>query len=688
MKRINVGKFSASVLRTTLIYTFLSGLWIFISDRLLNTLISEKDLLTEWQTYKEWIFVALTAVGLFTLLSARRRAEEASHQSETRLHSALDSMLEGCQIIGFDWRYIYVNDAAAAQGKQTKEMLAGRTMMEIYPGIENTELFAVLKQCMDQRIPHKMENKFDYPDGTSGWFELSIQPVPEGLFVLSMDVTEHRKAERALRHSEQKFSTLFEKAASAVSLSTLPDGVIVDVNDAFERAFGYTKQEAAGKTSLELGINPDDEGRVRVLAALNEQGSARNLEMALHTKSGELRFFSVNVDFVDIGNQKYILNTTQDITERQRAEEKIQEQVAQLSALRQIDQTILGSLNLDLNLDIILKIIANRLGFDAASVLLFNPRTRTLEAAAGYGFRAARESEKFRMMLHEGIAGKIVVGRKAIHISDLSNYGDRFAQEHLVQAEGFVSYIGMPLIAKGKVVGVLQVFHRASLPNDPDWLSYLETVAGQTALAIDDAALFSDLQRSNHELVLAYETTLEGWSAALDLRDEETAGHTQRVTAMTLNLAKRMGVEDDEMVHIRRGALLHDIGKMGVPDYILLKPDKLTDEEWEKMRMHPVYAHDLLSRIAYLKTALDIPYCHHEKWDGTGYPRGLKGEQIPFAARIFAIVDVYDALTSDRPYRKAWTKEKVLEYIKSLSGKHFDPKVVDAFLDLDIHINQ
>ena len=188
------------------------------------------------------------------------------------------------------------------------------------------------------------------------------------------------------------------------------------------------------------------------------------------------------------------------------------------------------------------------------------------------------------------------------------------------------------------------------------------------------------LQRSNSELNMAYGATIEGWSHALDLRDKETEGHTQRVTEMTMKLARAFGLSDAELVNVRHGALLHDIGKMGVPDNILLKPGKLTEEEWIQMRMHPVYAQDLLSPIAYLHGALDIPYCHHEKWDGTGYPRGLKGEQIPLTARIFAIVDVWDALTSDRPYRKAWSKEETAAHIKSGSGTHFDPQVVKVFL--------
>jgi putative nucleotidyltransferase with HDIG domain len=177
-------------------------------------------------------------------------------------------------------------------------------------------------------------------------------------------------------------------------------------------------------------------------------------------------------------------------------------------------------------------------------------------------------------------------------------------------------------------------------------------------------------------------TQIEGWSHALDLRDKETEGHSTRVTELTLKLARMAGVDASELVHIRHGALLHDIGKMGVPDHILLKPDQLTDEEWVAMRKHPVFALELLSPIPYLRPALDIPYCHHEKWDGSGYPRGLKGEQIPLAARLFAIIDVWDALRSDRPYRQAWTKEKVIEHIKSLSGTHFEPKAVELFLNM------
>jgi putative nucleotidyltransferase with HDIG domain len=240
----------------------------------------------------------------------------------------------------------------------------------------------------------------------------------------------------------------------------------------------------------------------------------------------------------------------------------------------------------------------------------------------------------------------------------------------------------VPLISKGRVKGVLEIFQRSPLLMDREWLDFLETLAGQTALAIDDAALFQDLQHSNIELTLAYDATIEGWSRALDLRDRETEGHTKRVTETTLRLARALGMNEADLVHIRRGALLHDIGKMGIPDAILSKPGPLSEKEQALMREHPRMAYEMLLPIAFLRPALDIPYCHHEKWAGNGYPRGLKGEEIPMAARIFAVVDVWDALRSDRPYRQRWPESKVRKHLQSQAGRYFDPRIVEAFLDL------
>jgi putative nucleotidyltransferase with HDIG domain len=229
---------------------------------------------------------------------------------------------------------------------------------------------------------------------------------------------------------------------------------------------------------------------------------------------------------------------------------------------------------------------------------------------------------------------------------------------------------------------VIEVFHRAAFQPDLEWINFLETLADQTAIALDNAQMFENVQNVNMELSLAYEATIEGWSRAMDLRDEETEGHTQRVAEMAVTLARVMGFDGEELLHVRRGALLHDIGKIGVPDHILHKKDDLTEEEWQIMRQHPKFAYEMLLPISYLRQSLDIPYKHHERWDGSGYPQGLAGDHIPLSARIFAVVDVYDALTSDRPYRNAWTHEQTIQYIREHSGKHFDPFVVEKFIDV------
>ena len=269
-----------------------------------------------------------------------------------------------------------------------------------------------------------------------------------------------------------------------------------------------------------------------------------------------------------------------------------------------------------------------------------------------------------------------------MHPPDLNNGETIFQRANMLAREAFVVYCGAPLVAKGQIKGVLEMFHRSPFELNEEMSNFIETLAGQAAIAIDNAELFDNLQRTNLELSLAYDATIEGWSHALDLRDKETEGHTLRVTEIAEQLARRMGMSDAEITHLRRGALLHDIGKMSVPDAILLKPGPLTDAEWNIMRKHPQYAFEMLSSIVYLRPALDIPYCHHERWDGSGYPRGLMGEKIPFAARIFAVVDVWDALTSDRPYRQAWTQERAMEYLQAKVEVDFDPQVVEMFLQM------
>ena len=375
-----------------------------------------------------------------------------------------------------------------------------------------------------------------------------------------------------------------------------------------------------------------------------------------------------------------VANTAAIAMQNARLFDQLRERVEQFSTLHSIDLVIGSTTDLRVSLQVVLESIVRLLKVDAASILIYNPGTLNLEYVGGVGFHLDLTHAVVR--LGDDLAGRAALTRQIIDVPELSKAELPLPFRQMIEREGFISYRGLPLIAKGEVKGVLQLYHRSVFPSNSEWNDLLNLLAGQAAIAIDNAMLFTDLDHANTELELAYDATIEGWSQALELRDHATGGHTRRILETTITLAYKIGIPDPEIPDVRRGVLLHDIGKMGVPDDILLKSSPLTDEEWQIMRQHPLNAYNLLSKISYLRSALDIPYCHHEKWDGSGYPRGLKGEQIPLSARIFSVVDVYDALSYDRPYRSAWPKEKVIEYIKEQSGKYFDPHVVEAFLEI------
>jgi putative nucleotidyltransferase with HDIG domain len=355
-------------------------------------------------------------------------------------------------------------------------------------------------------------------------------------------------------------------------------------------------------------------------------------------------------------------------------------QVDRLKALRMVDETINASLDLNLTSGVLLEVVTAKLGVDAADILLLDPHALTLEYFNGRGFRTSA-LQHTRLRIGQGLAGRAALERKMVHVSNFDQQKGVFDASPLLREEQFVEYFGVPLIAKGEVKGMLEIFHRSPLSPDETWFSFWNNLAGQAAIAIDNIEMFNNLQRSNSELTLAYDENIEGWSRTLDLRDEETQGHTQRVTDITMRLAAALDLKDEELVYIRWGALLHDIGKMGIPDRILLKLGALTEEEWAIMRKHPVYAYELLAPITFLKQSTDIPYCHHEKWDGSGYPQGLRGDQIPLPARIFAIADVWDALCSDRPYRPAWPVSQAAAYLRQQAGKQFEPRLVELFFN-------
>ncbi len=410
-----------------------------------------------------------------------------------------------------------------------------------------------------------------------------------------------------------------------------------------------------------------------------QSGQIVPLEFPLTTFDGRTFWFDGRLTCL---SPSQLVLFSRDVTKYKQSEARFEQQLRRMTALRSIDLAIASGLDMNLLLSLLVEQVTTLLHVDAAIFLLTNPETNELALVSSKGIQPTPPHTSNRLKLGEGYAGQVALEGKRLCIPNLAGYTLVEKPPAYIREGGFVSYYGLPLSIKGRMLGVLEVFHTSFLDPEPDWLEFLDILAGRGAIAIDNAVLFENLQKSHAELDMAYDSTIDGWLRTLDLRDRESEGHTRRVADLTVQLALALGVANEELIHIRRGAILHDIGKVAIPDEILLKPGPLTDKEWKIMRTHPSIAVDLLTPINYLSPALDIPRWHHERWDGTGYPDQLKGEQIPFSTRLFSVADVYDALTSNRPYRNAWPRQQAVEYIRDQTGIYFDPRVVPEFLRL------
>lgn len=344
----------------------------------------------------------------------------------------------------------------------------------------------------------------------------------------------------------------------------------------------------------------------------------------------------------------------------------------QLSALNSLAVVLLSGPDQRQILHLLFNQLNAFLPLSALQVLLYQPYSQTLSVALHRGFKFPPEAHQPLDLTDAGPATRVLRERRMV-VTDWEA-----AEPTLWQGEEFRRGYALPL----NEAGVLELFQRSEAPLTADDLDFAQTSAMLACRALEQAARVAVLEKSNLELGLSADAALQGWARSLDLRSKETEGHTLRVTELTLRLARALKVSDRDLQPIRHGALLHDIGKAGLPENLLLKAGLFTEEEWQLMCRHPVIAYELLYPIPSLRAAIDIPYCHHERWDGTGYPRGLKGEQIPLAARIFAVADVWDALQTDRPYRPGQVERQVRQYIRANAGKHFDPAVVEAFMDL------
>ncbi len=502
-------------------------------------------------------------------LTERKRAEEALRESEKHLRNTLDSMLEGCQIIGFDWRYLYVNDAVARHGRRAKEELLGHTMMEMYPGIEETEMFAALRRCMGKRIPHHMENEFTFPDGSKGWFELSIQPVPEGIFILSLDITDRKRAEEELRRVNRALRVLSECNQSVIRATEESDllheicRIIVEVGGYRLAWVGFTEQ--------------DEEKTVRPVAQVGYE------EGYLET---------VNITWAD--------------TERGRG-----------------------------------------------------PTGKAIRTGAPSVARHILTDPDFEPWRAEALK------------------------------RGYASSIALPLIGNGQTTGALNVYARESDAFDGEELKLLTELADDLAFGIIALRTRAERKRAEEELQHTLEKlrkalggTIQAMALTVESRDPYTAGHQRRATNLARAIATKMGLSEEQIDGIRMAGVVHDLGKISVPAGILNKPGRLTANEFAIIQTHAQVAHDILKTIEFPWPVAQIVLQHHERIDGSGYPAGLKGDEIMLEARILAVADVIEAMSSHRPYRPAHSIDEALGEIRQNRGVLYDPEVVDACLSL------
>ena len=518
----------------------------------------------------------------------------------------------------------------------------------------------------------------DYVVKTSGYL-MRLPVILENAHHLLM----LQKEKEALRISEKRFRLLADNALDVIFRIKVSQPIAIEyISPAVEGVTGYSLEELYADPLLLVQRSTYTEESDGFKQWIERLGDPM-FNLPFERKDGKKIWIELRSNVIrnDKGEPEYLEGIGRDITQRIQADQQLHEQMERINALHQIDKAITSSFDLRVTYQVLLDQLRQVLHVDAAAILQFESDLIQYQYLTGLGFKTLEPAIR-NAVRHSPLPSEAIASKKTVQIN--LDGGQIFspALTEILESEKIVKYIATPMVIKGQIKGVLEVYHKSRFEPTREWISFLEALAQQAAIALDNSQNFLELQKSQSVLLQAYDDTLMGWANFLDLRDKETEGHTVRVLERTMKAAQRLGVREEDMEHLRRGVLLHDIGKVGVPDHILNKPGSLTDEEWVIMKKHPEYAYQMLSPIGFLKPALDVPYCHHEKWDGSGYPRGLKGKEIPFVARIFTVFDVFDAITNDRIYNKARTKEEALDYLRENAGIIFDPDILDVCIEV------
>jgi len=594
-------------------------------------------------------------------------------------------------------RVLDVNDAAVKlMGAEDKSELLG-SLARIFHGPPSQSFVDEIVSFAEgkKQFEHEVSILDLRGEPREQWITITL-PENEGfdrVLVSTLDITERKRMESALQESQSRLEAIINTAINAI-ITIDESQCIVLFNPSAEKVFRYTAEQVLGQP-LHLLV-PErfrniHEGLVAGYGRTNV--SQRSYGMLDHLfglrSNGEEFPMEAYISQSVVRGKKYYTVILQDVTDRKRAESALRNRATELESLVAVSTSLRASSTVAEMIPIVIR-EATRVAHAAnGSIFLLEQSSGDLVSRGWYSaendsFTQLDEENAVRHTIYEGVTG-YVARTGQIYSTDhmqedplpvfLSGEAERLA--------GITSGLSLPLRAHDSIVGVLHVALREKRLFTETEIRLLTAIAEMAGNALQRASLLEKTLQQAKDLSDAYDNTLAGWARALELRDELTEGHTRRVTALTVKLSQAMGIPSDDLVQIQRGAILHDIGKMGIPDEILLKRGPLSFEEAAVMRRHPQFAFEMLYPIAFLRPALDIPYCHHEKWDGSGYPRGLKGDEIPLAARIFAVADVWDAITSDRPYRGAWPRNKALEYMRSESGKYFDPRVLEVFFSIE-----
>lgn len=654
----------------------------------------------------------------FTLenITEQRLLEAETRQQQEEYRRILDAVPALVYYINRDQVIVHSNQAAAEAAHMSPSNLIGKPMREIYPHYADwidesfNEMLATGKPFLGRAVEMTGDS------GQPVWVQVDRVPYlgvdgrPNGVVAFITQITDRVRRERDLEALVDTAAALrgltlrqdlFEVTLRVIMDTLHVDGASISLRSGSESPLVI--QTAAGRwASLAGEVIPTGMG---ISQRVVQSGQPELTQQVIDTDSINGKPYADDIRAAGavpliaehrtlgalwVGSRSPIpeedfqlLLTIADIAaaslHRIIVSDQTQLRLRRVSALHFIDMAISASFDRQVTLNVLLSQAVTMLGVDAAAILAWKPETQLLEYASGIGF-IGPDIAHSKLRLGESQAGAVALKREVRFIPDLNAHPMDPGLKVLADADGFISYCAAPLVGKGEVKGVLELFTRSRFAPDGEWMDFLEMLAAQAAIAIDNSELFENLQQSNSELRQAYDALILGWSRGLELREAESEGHAHRLVDQTLRLARRMRLPESQLPHLRRGVLLHDIGKMGIPDAVLLKPGILTPLEWQVMRQHPLYAFDLLSQIPYLRPAVDVPYAHHERWDGSGYPRGLKGEEIPLGARIFAVVDVWDALTHDRPYRRAWTPAQAEAYLREQAGLTLDPRAVEEFL--------